>query len=158
MSCGCEWYWCSMSRLDAMERTPEHPSIYTVHYPSMKSRGQTTPLRGSAEHRHRSVLSKPLDAHKNSGLGWKEGQMQGAKAARADNAGQSSLEEGQRHFDLILPSISGDAGRRRRMAVGRRTGPRLAPAAQARTKSGSKPSSSKIRIVPNLIKAALALR
>lgn len=146
-----------MCRLDVMESTPEHPSLYTVHYPSIKSRGQTTPSWGSAEQRHLSVLSKPLDAFKNSGLGWKEGQMQGAKVARADMAGQSSLEEGQRHFDLMLPSISGDAGRQRRMAVGNKTGPRLGPAAEVQNKSGSKPSSSKIQIVRNLIRAAGAV-
>lgn len=69
-----------MYRLDAMESIPEHPDIYTFYYPSVRSGGQTTQSGGSVEQRHRSLLSKPLDALKNSGLGWKEGQMHAAKA------------------------------------------------------------------------------
>ena len=109
-------------------RAPQSTPVYILPIiPQLNPGVRRHRMGEGAEQRHRSVLSKPLDAFKKSGLGWKEGQMQGAKAARADEASQSSLEEGQRHFDLILPSNSGDAGGQRRMAVGRRGGPHLDP-------------------------------
>lgn len=70
-----------MYRLDVMESIPGRaPSIYTVHYPLPESGCRTTQSGGGARRRHLSVLPKPLDTLKNSGLGWKEGQMHDPRA------------------------------------------------------------------------------
>ena len=137
-------------------RAPQSTPVYILPIIPQLNPGVRRHRTGEgAEQRHRSVLSKPLDAFKKSGLGWKEGQMQGAKAARADKAGQSSLEEGQRHFDLILPSNSGDAGGQRRMAVtGAQGRPTSGPSPRRRRTSLDRSPVSKIQIVRNLIRAA----